>query len=641
MLKHKEIYVTLSHTKKIFANMKRQGKDSSSKVTPLFETMMVQPQEDMGEDSKIPTDSHHTPIVTQPSISFQPQQKQTSKKSKKRITKIPQLSDSTHDVDDEHITITSNDLILSGEDRMKLSELIELCTQLQSIVLVLETIKADQALEIGGLKRRKKEPEKKASKKTHKLKSLDADEGVALVYETQGRNDQDTFDTSIFDDEEIVDEEVVDAKEVSTADSVTTAGEVVITAGVEDSTAATTTGVEAKDKGKAKMIEPEKPLKRKEQIMINEEVARNLEAQMQAELEEEERLARQKQEEANITLVAEWDNTQAMMDVDCELVARLLEEEREELTIKEKSMLFVELMDKRNKHFARLRAKKIRSKQPTKAQKRNQMCTYLKNMANYKCNQLKNKSFKEIQMLFNNTMKWIDSFVPMDTELVKGSEKAEKGSEKTAKEKLKRCLEIIPEYHDDVTIKATPISSKSPTIVDYKIYKEGRKIFFKIIRADDVSIYKKLSTSDVDDVRLQVDYETKLLIKKLEDSEDSFVPMDTELVKGSEKAEKGSEKTAKEKLKRCLEIIPEYHDDVTIKATPISSKSPTIVDYKIYKEGRKIFFKIIRADDVSIYKKLSTSDVDDVRLQVDYEVEMAYDLLRLIRRQINKGYMLE
>nr|GFA93546.1 NAC domain-containing protein [Tanacetum cinerariifolium] len=29
----------------------------------------------------------------------------------------------------------------------------------------------------------------------------------------------------------------------------------------------------------------------------------------------------------------------------------------------------------------------------------------------------------------------------------------------------------------------------------------------------------------------------------------------------------------------------------------------------------------------------------DVRLQVDYEVEMAYDLLRLIKRQINKGSM--
>nr|GEV48768.1 hypothetical protein [Tanacetum cinerariifolium] len=31
----------------------------------------------------------------------------------------------------------------------------------------------------------------------------------------------------------------------------------------------------------------------------------------------------------------------------------------------------------------------------------------------------------------------------------------------------------------------------------------------------------------------------------------------------------------------------------------------------------------------------------DVRLQVDYDMEMAYDLLRLIRRQINEGYKLE
>nr|GEZ10551.1 hypothetical protein [Tanacetum cinerariifolium] len=49
MLKHKEIYVTPSHTKKIFANIKRQGRDFSAKVTPLFETIMVQPQEDIDE----------------------------------------------------------------------------------------------------------------------------------------------------------------------------------------------------------------------------------------------------------------------------------------------------------------------------------------------------------------------------------------------------------------------------------------------------------------------------------------------------------------------------------------------------------------------------------------------------------------
>ncbi|GJW97913.1 hypothetical protein Tco_0179721 [Tanacetum coccineum] len=58
-----------------------------------------------------------------------------------------------------------------------------------------------------------------------------------------------------------------------------------------------------KDKGKAKMDEPEVPLKKKDQIALDEEMARNLEAQIQAELIEEERLARKKEEEANIALI--------------------------------------------------------------------------------------------------------------------------------------------------------------------------------------------------------------------------------------------------------------------------------------------------------------------------------------------------
>nr|GEU83870.1 uncharacterized mitochondrial protein AtMg00810-like [Tanacetum cinerariifolium] len=235
--------------------------------------------------------------------------------------------------EDEHVTNTYNDPLLSGEDRLQLTELIELYTQLQSRVLALETIKANQAFKIGSLKRRVKKIEKKASKKSHKLKRLykirssirvesSKDAGVTLVDETHGRNDQDMFDTSILDDDEVVAE-----KEVSTADPVPTAGEVVTTAGVEVSTAAITSQIfmdeitlakalidiktskpnakgivmqdpsetrtptlidssqqpsKAKDKGKAKMNEPEKPLKRKDQIMIDEEVSRNLEAQMQA-----------------------------------------------------------------------------------------------------------------------------------------------------------------------------------------------------------------------------------------------------------------------------------------------------------------------------------------------------------------------
>nr|GEW10771.1 hypothetical protein [Tanacetum cinerariifolium] len=131
--------------------------------------------------------------------------------------------------------------------------------------------------------------------------------------------------------------------------------------------------LDPKDKGKGKMVEPENPLKKKYQIEFEEKVARNLDAQLQAKLEEEERLARQKEEEANIALIAKWDDVQAMMDVDHDLAKTLQAEEQGELTIEERSKLFVELMNERKKHFARLRAEEKRRKPPTKAQKRNKI----------------------------------------------------------------------------------------------------------------------------------------------------------------------------------------------------------------------------------------------------------------------------
>ncbi|GJT53433.1 hypothetical protein Tco_0988487 [Tanacetum coccineum] len=49
MSSHNRIYVTPSHTKKIFRNMKRVGKGFSGRITPLFPTMVVHNQEEMGE----------------------------------------------------------------------------------------------------------------------------------------------------------------------------------------------------------------------------------------------------------------------------------------------------------------------------------------------------------------------------------------------------------------------------------------------------------------------------------------------------------------------------------------------------------------------------------------------------------------
>ncbi|GJU51896.1 hypothetical protein Tco_1221451 [Tanacetum coccineum] len=200
--------------------------------------------------------------------------------------------------------------------------------------------------------------------------------------------------------------------------------------------------IDLKDKGKAKMVEPEKPKKKKDQIEYDADVAQRL----QAELDEEARLEREREEESGKAAnIAEWDDVQAMMDADYELAAKLQAEEQEELTIKEQSNLFMELMNERKKYFARLRAKEQRRKPPTKTQKRNLMSTYLKNMAGYKHTQLKNKSFEEIQMLFEKEMKRVDIFLDMDAEFVKGSEtiesKVDRAVPKLAARSSKRAAE--------------------------------------------------------------------------------------------------------------------------------------------------------------------------------------------------------
>ncbi|GJT80221.1 hypothetical protein Tco_1054563 [Tanacetum coccineum] len=129
MSHHKKIYVNPSHTKKILANMKREGKEFSRRVTPLFATMMVQANQEEGVDSGIPTASQQTPITIQPSIS-KPQKKQSRRKQKKTTT-VSHPSDSTTDVlNEEFVPTHSNDPLLSGEDRLKLTDLIDMCTKL-------------------------------------------------------------------------------------------------------------------------------------------------------------------------------------------------------------------------------------------------------------------------------------------------------------------------------------------------------------------------------------------------------------------------------------------------------------------------------------------------------------------------------
>ncbi|GJU29129.1 hypothetical protein Tco_1172718 [Tanacetum coccineum] len=451
------VYDTPSHTKKIFANMRRQGKDFSGTVTPLFSSMLAQ-QADMGEGSGQPTDPQHTSTSAQPSneepitvpSSSQPKKTHRPRKAK-RATEISQSSRPIPLVADETITKEredrmeraattassleaeqdsgninrtqsmatlnepspqgtssgsgprcqdtilgdaeaqtrfetaskqSNDpplsrvnTLRSGEDRLKLKELMDLCTKLSDRVLDLETTKTAQAKEIASLKKRVKKLERKRKSKTPGMnlfkigtssrRSLGEKDAFKHGRNLKQGKQSSIFEGSDFDEEfdanmdEAI-EQVYDANkdiveegevQVPTADMefntasalVTTASvsvsfdEPITTASVNITAAEPTTPliitvfededltiaqtlVKMRNKGKGKMVEQEKPLKKKDQIKFDEEIAQRLQAQMQAELEEEERLARERKEDANIV---EWDDVQAMMDVDYELSARL------------------------------------------------------------------------------------------------------------------------------------------------------------------------------------------------------------------------------------------------------------------------------------------------------------------------------
>ncbi|GJU49561.1 hypothetical protein Tco_1219116 [Tanacetum coccineum] len=112
----------------VFANMKRPCKGFSRRVTPLFSIMMVQATEDMGADSAAPSDSHSTPIISQPSSS-KPQKKKSRRKQRKDSAPTEPTTEETPD--EAHVSTPSYDPPQSGEDSMQLSELMNLCTSLQ------------------------------------------------------------------------------------------------------------------------------------------------------------------------------------------------------------------------------------------------------------------------------------------------------------------------------------------------------------------------------------------------------------------------------------------------------------------------------------------------------------------------------
>ncbi|GJY41014.1 hypothetical protein Tco_0428284 [Tanacetum coccineum] len=341
---HNRTYIAPFHTKKIFRNMRRVGKGFSRRETPLFQTMVVQDQANMGEDKAVyekRDDSLVRAATTASSLEAEQDSGNINKtQSKATLNKPSSLG-------------TSSGSGPSGEDSMKLKELMKLCTKLSQRVLDLENIKTSQAVEIAKLKKGVKMLEKKGKSRPHKLKILYKVGSFRRVesYEDEGLGEEDAskqgrnianIDVGVginLETRSVVEEVnavINKATLVSTAEETVNVAAITVstTSTIPVSTAQTITDVEItlaqalaelkstkpkakrivlresneftttttipipsilipskiQEKGKAKLVKEPKLMKKKHQEMLDQEVALKL----QAVFDEEERLAREK-----------------------------------------------------------------------------------------------------------------------------------------------------------------------------------------------------------------------------------------------------------------------------------------------------------------------------------------------------------
>ncbi|GJW94456.1 hypothetical protein Tco_0174128 [Tanacetum coccineum] len=477
------------------------------------------------------------------------------------ITQTRFVSVSKHSNDS---LLARGNILQSDEDILKLDELMALCTTLQNRVLDLEKTKTTQHNEIASLKR--------SVKKLEKVESSDNEESLGEDASKQGRiNDIDA-------DKEITLVSVYDVN-VSTGEEVFVAKQDVVKEVVEYKT-------------------------------------------------QEERLAREKakkEEEANIALIETWDDIQAKIDADHQLAKRMQAQEQEELSIEEKATLFQQLLEKRRKHFAAKRAEEKRNKPPTKAQQRKIMCTYLKNMEGYKLKDLKLKEFDSIQEMFDRAFKRVNTFEDFRTELVEGKEKragTELIQEITKKQKveddketaeLKQLMKIIPD-EDEVAIDAIPLAVKSPTIVDWKIYKEGRKSYYQIMRADGKS-------------QMYMFFSQMLKSFDKEDLEDLY-----KLVKGKYESTRPVEDLDL-LLWGDLKTMFEPHVEDKVWRNQQEYK---VLNWKLYDSCAPIRIGTDQLVEKNYPLTLTLSMMLEKKLMIDYESKMACQLLKFIIKYLKK-----
>ncbi|GJS61229.1 hypothetical protein Tco_0656013 [Tanacetum coccineum] len=290
---HVRTYTTPTLTHKLFNNMRRATKGYSGVVTPLFDTMLVQPQD---------AEPSTSPSIISSSPSMSPQTHQPSPS--------PQPMDTTHKVE-EPVTMPHDSPLLGGhtprsdEGSMQLNELMDLVIKLADRVSLLED-DLKETKKVYGITYTKLV--KRVKRLETKLKSTQARRRSRIILLKDEDAEMTSFDTELVKD---IESGAKGEKEVSTANIlVSIAGQEDSTARHEVSTAAESLvyirrSVEKrKDKGKAIMQETKPPKQIKKmvqvQLSIDEELAKKVQEEEQARA-----IAQQEQERINFEAALE------------------------------------------------------------------------------------------------------------------------------------------------------------------------------------------------------------------------------------------------------------------------------------------------------------------------------------------------
>ncbi|GJR44333.1 hypothetical protein Tco_1312436 [Tanacetum coccineum] len=265
----------------------------------IFKSMVknlenVSAQEEIDEGLAMPTDPYHTTTIIQPSTS-QPQKTHKPRRLRRKVTEVPQPSGSTINVADE--AGTSSGSGPKSQDTMgdTISQTrSENVSKLSNDPLLARVESSEESL-----------GEEDASKQG-RIDDIDDNEDIYLV---NVHRDEDMFGVNDLEGDEVVIETEVASKDVNlSVDEVTLAQALAALKSakpkadkakglvIHEEEQATTPTVSSQQPSQVKVQDKgkgiEKPVKRLEQIRLDEELALKLQAE--EEEEEEERLAREK-----------------------------------------------------------------------------------------------------------------------------------------------------------------------------------------------------------------------------------------------------------------------------------------------------------------------------------------------------------